>query len=293
MLNFLASRLTRLKLWVCLKLYARWPRSGIFNKVCMKSGHACVLYVDMLGFSALTEGHPDVFVTRVDGDFETTAMTPSSAQFNRFHRILEQYVVRRSLDGADRAMIFSDCAFLVFPNALLAATHSVELMRNFLVERVPVRMGLGHGTCHAVRFTSDTIDKFSLTRAMFSGTAIVRSSEAEKKGGKGCRIFVHPSLTDQVGFIEQSVPVLVLPLPSEFAQWELCYLHDHHSPAIPGRSAADLDLDLLSSVEIMRRQNQEPIDPKVATQYTDTFAALNRMRLKLSRPLMDLPEESI
>lgn len=143
----------------------------------------------MLGFSALTEAHPDNFMTEIDGSLETTSMTPSSSRFNRFHGILEQYVTRYRVDGADRAMLFSDCSFMVFPNALLAATHATDLMRKFILDRVPVRMGLGYGTCHTVRFTSDTFDKFSLTRAMFSGTAFVRSSEARKERWQGMQNF--------------------------------------------------------------------------------------------------------
>jgi len=249
----------------------------------MKSDYAFVLYVDMLGFSALTEAHPDAFVAEVNGTVETTSMTPSSTLFNRFHRILDQYVARHRVDGADRVIFFSDCAFLVFPNAVLAAVHGTELIRKFVLDRVPVRMGIGHGTCHAIRFTSDTIDKFSLTRAMFSGTAIVRSCEAEKKAGKGCRIFVHPSLADQIGSIEHSVAVLLLPSPSESAKWELCYLREHDSHENLQTNASDLDLELFRNVEIMLQENAKPIPPEVAVQYADTFAALNRMRRKMSR----------
>ena len=43
------------------------------------------------------------------------------------------------------------------------------------------RMGLARGTYHAVRFTLDTVGRFSLTKAMFSGAAVVRSPVAGRR----------------------------------------------------------------------------------------------------------------
>jgi hypothetical protein len=241
-----------------------------------------VLYLDMLGFSALTESHPNAFSVNKSGSVVTTSITPAAARFNRFHRVLEQYVAKHNFDGPDRAIIFSDCAFLVFPNSLLAAIDASDLMKKFLVDRIPVRMGLGRGTCQAVRFTSDTIDRFNLTRAMFSGTGVVRSSKAEKSG-KGCRIFAHPSLEGDLSLIERNIPVLPLSKPSQDAWWELCYLYDRDAGVTLNRIPAEMDLDLFNGVEEMRSENSAPADPAVCIQYRETIAALNRMRAKLSR----------
>lgn len=41
---------------------------------------------------------------------------------------------------------------------------------------------------------------------------------------------------------------------------------------------------------MVHQENQEPVAPEVADQYAETFAALNRMRVKISRPPMVLPK---
>src|SRR5689334_2521094 len=81
-------------------------------------------YLDMLGFGALVRKHPGSFNVEVsdDGTDVTTSTSKSSERFGRFHAVLD----RMAMDFADathpeRMMIFSDCAFAVYDNALQAA----------------------------------------------------------------------------------------------------------------------------------------------------------------------------
>ena len=130
------------------------------------------------------------------------------------------------------------------------------------------------------------VGTFSLTRAMFTGTAILYSSLAEKDGGKGCRIFVHKKSSKV--FLESQPPVRVLALPAlnGTADIELCYLQSDESSLQPGEALGDNDLDLWKAVRAMQRAN-EPMPSDVAIQYTDTLTALNRMRHALGRPAFE------
>src|SRR5258708_1372337 len=120
---------------------------------------AYVVFVDLLGFSALTEAFP-------------------------------HSTIREVLSEVDDEII-------PVRTGVQADLFATRLMGNFIRRFVPVRMGFAGGTCDAVRFSSDTVGQFHMNRAVFAGTAIVRASEVEKKGGKGCRIFVHSRVSDE------------------------------------------------------------------------------------------------
>src|SRR5712692_6223950 len=123
-------------------------------------------------------------------------------------------------------MLFSDCGFVVFDDWVQVKFFAPELMRGFIKAKVPVRMGLAYGSCNTVRFTSDTIDTFRLTRAIFYGTGVIRSTLAEKRGGKGCRIFVHPSAGNSLQEPNSFAMLLPIQAPTSDAGWELSYLHE-------------------------------------------------------------------
>jgi hypothetical protein len=156
-----------------------------------------VLFIDILGFSDLTEEFPNPVVWNFgpDDTVISAATSESSQTLGRFQYVLDslsRYVGDAS--GPTNLMLFSDCAFLVFENLLQAATCAAELMRRFLQQHVPVRMGLAHGTWNAERFSFDSVNKVMITRSVFSGTGVVRAHKAECNGGKGFRIFVHSSV---------------------------------------------------------------------------------------------------
>jgi hypothetical protein len=155
--------------------------------------------VDMLGFSALTKQFPGSMTLEVGDDYSSlaTGTSQSAERLGRFHAVLDHMAADQAdASHPERMMIFSDCAFAIYDKALQAAVSLANLMRTFVSVGIPVRMGIAKGTCHFQRFGIDTYQNFSVTRSMFYGSGIVYSNEAEKYGGKGCRIFLHPSLDD-------------------------------------------------------------------------------------------------
>jgi hypothetical protein len=82
-------------------------------------------------------------------------------------------------------------------------------------------MGIGKGTFYPSQFSTDLIGSTIVTRSLFVGTAVVRSHCAEQCGGKGPRIFVHPSIEAEV-----TSKVVALAKPYENAKCELDFLHE-------------------------------------------------------------------
>jgi len=66
------------------------------------------------------------------------------------------YQLEESLSGGVQAMLFSDCGFLVYENALRATLAAVSLMRAFIRRGVPVRMGIGKRTFYDMEYTTTT-----------------------------------------------------------------------------------------------------------------------------------------
>ena len=238
-----------------------------------------LVFLDMLGFAALTEQFPESQIHSGPDEhgFDHSSSSPSSNQFWRFNRILESSVFEHRLNGSVRAMLFSDCAFLEFGNSFRAGTVSVELMRKLITEKVPVRMGIGKGTFHPSQFSTDLIGATLITRSLFTGTAVVRAHHAEKCGGKGMRIFVHPSVESE--FTSKKV---ALATPYENAKWELDFLHEIR-PAQHKPSAEEDDLRLFDAVQEMLTMAPE----NAHRHYIDTLEAMNRMRRKNSRPQVE------
>ena len=238
-----------------------------------------------MGFAALTEKFPKHLIhSGFDQQgFQSTSSSETFNTFNRFHRILEQSVFSHSLNGAVRAMLFSDCAFLEFGASLLASAAATELMRSFICERVPVRMGIGRGTFYPIKFSTDITDSTIITCSRFVGTAVVRASAAERCGGKGFRIFVHPSAESELSVIQRRIKIISLGIPYKAANWELDFLHEA-TPAQQKPSAEDLDTQLFEAV--LEMQREAPIDEQF--HYTETIDAMNRMRKANSRPQFEM-----
>jgi hypothetical protein len=227
-------------------------------------GEFYALFVDMLGFSTLVEAHPHSVVHTLHPTGRGSTTTPSGEVFNRFHHHLDVLAEAPTDTGPNHVMIFSDSAFFMYQNAHLATDASQRLMCWLILAGIPARMGLGFGTCGLHRFTYDSVPSQSVARAMFSGTAVVTAHAAEKCGGKGCRVFVHPlfirnNQLDRAHLIE-------LARPFKAATAELNYLPDESS----------------KHEKIWRKlhelKHNAPAEPKIQRQYRDTFAALRRMR---------------
>ena len=140
-----------------------------------------LVFVDMLGFAALTEKHPH----RIEDDpptddgFEVSRSAPTQSQFNRFNDVLDYCIHQRLCDGGITAMLFSDCAFLNPENSLRAALIATDLMREFIKASVPVRMGIGKGTFDSFGYSTDAgADSMLVNKSRFIGALLHESSRA-------------------------------------------------------------------------------------------------------------------
>jgi len=241
-------------------------------------------YMDMLGFGALVRKHAGSFNIEPSGDGSGvgTSTSKSAERFGRFHAVLD-HAAMDHVDASrpERMMIFSDCAFGVYDNALQAAVSLSVMMRNFLKWSIPVRMCIAKGTCHYERFSIESFNNFNLTRSMFYGSGIVFAVQGEETSGSGCRIFLHNSLEahDRTE-IQKRFPILPLPAKADYAEYELNYLYEI-APS-EGDPAND-DLGIYAGLSILRSELRDPIKPGVAAHYDDSFDLFNRMRKQRGR----------
>jgi hypothetical protein len=156
----------------------------------------------------------------------------------------------------------------------MMAMMAPKLMRDFILNRVPVRMGIGKGTFYPFKFSTDITDSTVVTRSLFMGTAVVRANRAERCGGKGMRIFVHPSV--EAEFVSKN---MALVRPFEDSKAELDFLHEPR-PAQVTPSAEEDDRRLFDAVKEMKEAAPEGVQ----NHYLDALEAMNRMRRKNGRP---------
>lgn len=240
-------------------------------------------YMDMLGFGALVTEHPGSLDIHVGTSSVETYMSKSSQRFGGFHAVVDKLAMNY-LDASrpERMMIFSDCAFGVYDNALQAAVSLSGTMRSFLHWGIPVRMCIAKGTCHFERFSIESFQSFNLTRSMFYGSGIVSAVRGEEKAGNGCRIFLSTSLdgTD-IASIQGTLNTLPLATPNKHCTLELNYLHTIALPDEP--DPVTEDLKLWAGLVRLRNELKSPIDPHVLEHYTDSFTAFNAMREQFNR----------
>ncbi len=240
-----------------------------------------LVFVDMLGFANLTISNPNRVVH--DGPdeqgFTSSGTGPIQTRITRFQNAIDRCVSYHRLSGDLQAMLFSDCAFLEAGNAFRAALIAIELMRDCIRNGVPVRMGLGRGTFYSLLMATETSGGTVISRSRFVGTAVVFAHAAEQCGGKGMRIFVHPTLEPERHRIATRIKMLALPKPFTNSACELDYLHERR-PAQQEPTADAADRELFQAVMAM---NDPTEPPAVRRQYTETFKALNRMRVANDR----------
>lgn len=238
-----------------------------------------VTFVDLLGFGDLTlnpprqsfslDGlHPPDPISRIF-DFEEL--------FARHLDKLEAPAFRPS-----QLMLFSDCAFIVHDEVWRAAFWSTVLMRDCLTLHMPIRMGLAVGTWNPIRFSFDQRHNISITRALFYGTGVVGAHRAEK-GGKGCRIFLEESCSEELS--RESMfrnRILVTPEGAATSRTELSFLHADDAYIVG--DGDDRDAQLVGHVQGMLDSLDLSVPDVVRRQYTETIAAINRMRVQLGRP---------
>ena len=242
-----------------------------------------LVFVDILGFEAITreirvrvEDYP-----RDKHGFTGSGTTELQGRFVRFSNVLDRHVFNEGSTGGVQAMLFSDCAFLVYENSLRATLAASDLMRCFITRGVPVRMGLGKGTFYDMEYMTITTAAQSrvVSKSRFYGTAVVNAHAAESCGGKGMRIFLHQSLEEDLSPVRQRVRPLKLRRAFKGVRYELDYLYEEQ-PAGAEPSADEKDRQLFAKVALLKN----PAWPKrVLRQYTETHAAMNRMRKEHSR----------
>jgi hypothetical protein len=162
-----------------------------------------VLFVDMLGFAALTEHYPiDVAMLNAHNrpfswglDMILSAPSnPLTEAFHGFHFALRWAIDMANMRHPVTAITFSDSAFVAFTHLIDAASLAVDLARSMLAQKIPVRMGVAFGSFAALRFRSDVTAESGDHAAEFLGTAVVRAYQTERCRIKGLRIFLHPSI---------------------------------------------------------------------------------------------------
>jgi hypothetical protein len=237
-----------------------------------------LIFVDMLGFAAQTERCPTQTVSG-PGWSETSE---TSNKFGTFQRVLDKCIFDQGLNGSLQAMLFSDCAFLNLGNSLRVSKVAIDLMRQFILAKVAVRMGIGQGTFYLRQCSNEFSDTTAIARALFFGTAVVRAHHAER-GGKGLRIFVHPS----VELDESCVKVLPLASSSTYANRELNFLYE---PMPVNRHPPVSYYDCKLFDEVYNMKDLAPVEEHI--QYTETTDAINRMRKQYGREALGLKASS-
>jgi hypothetical protein len=248
------------------------------------------LFIDLLGFEALVERYPDA-VDEVLNDVNGWGWTQLGANGSAKHysqffaRTLEHHLRSERREGALRALIFSDCAFLMLGGAVRSAQFASRLMRDCILGHTPVRMAIASGSFNHVVTAIEESDGSTISRALFTGTSITRAARMEGiEAYKGMRIFIHPSTPRyDVEAIRAERPVIPLS-ESGGDGWEVDYLYD--STAEEGAGAESKDAALFRAVAEMREPS---MTPRVLRHYSETVDALNKMRVARRRHIIDVP----
>lgn len=171
----------------------------------MTNNNKVILFIDILGFAALTEAYP------IDLDLLKTCARPLSPShnidkilalsrnqlartFTSFHASLGATLNLANMCHPLTAITFSDSAFIATTYAYEAVNIAIDLLHALLPQKIPVRMGIAYGSFAALRFKSEIMSDGGDHAAQFLGTAIVRAHAAETCGIKGLRILLHPSV---------------------------------------------------------------------------------------------------
>jgi hypothetical protein len=241
-----------------------------------------LLFVDMLGFSALVEAEGDE-LDEISPIFTNAELySPSSAEsllgyrFINFHQCLNQARVRLQELGAGTGIVFSDSAFFRIDALMDAIQFARTLMFELVTNEIPVRMGLARGSYRMLRFLTDSSAHVSFHMSQFLGTGVVRAYQTERSGVAGLRILLHPDLEPLLDRTEARVIDLVsdrrLSLP---VTAEVNYLDPNESSSGPDYDDC-IQFDCLRNLVALA-------DEAFHYHYIETFQAWNRMRVQLGR----------
>jgi hypothetical protein len=252
-----------------------------------------LLFVDILGFAEITKYYRyRVQDSRDEGTHRSYSRTTEiQRQINCFNRILDTNISELAVCGGTQAMLFSDCAYLVFSKevrndhpSMRTGRVATDLMREFIKNHVPVRMGIGKGTFYDMEYLTTTNGKLITSKSRFIGTAVVHAYEAERCeslqpeqcGGKGLRIFIHESAEEDLSDMGRH---LRTPQGYKHVKWELDYLYDPR----PIREADEVEKHDRELYDNIMSMNAPQLSDGARFQYCETIAALNRMRVRNNR----------
>jgi hypothetical protein len=162
-----------------------------------------VVFVDLLGFAALTEKWSVDAKGLLEGsrslsfsvaDEVLRSGNELTRAFSSFHSSVELAVTFARMQRPLTAITFSDSVFIATAHPSEATSLAVELVRSAISQDLPVRVGIALGSFAAIRFRSDITPDGGDHAALFLGTAVVRAYQAERCGIKGIRILLHPSV---------------------------------------------------------------------------------------------------
>lgn len=242
-----------------------------------------ILFVDMLGFSALVEKEGDELneLSPIFTGVELYSPSPAESllgyRFINFHRCLNQARVRLQEMGAGTAIVFSDSAFFRIDSIEGAVHLARTLMFELVTSEVPTRMGLARGSFRMLRVLTDFSAQVSFHMSQFLGTGVVRAVETEHCGVPGLRILLHPDvepLLDKNAL--RIIPVKAGEKMRLNVLSEVNYL-DEKEDAHLGKDFDDcIQFDCLRS---MAGLTDEPFQ----YHYIETFNAWSVMRVQLGR----------
>ena len=248
-----------------------------------------VLFVDMLGFAALVEAEGDDLgeLSPIFKDIDRHGTFAPAAnllqyRFVNFHRCVEKARLKVQDARTRTVIVFSDSAFF----QVSALDHALELartlMRDLVENGIPARMGIASGSFMFLRSMTDSSSQVSFHMSQFVGSGIVRAyAAAERSKIPGLRIFLHPSLGEQ---LDESIHTLEVASPADAdvpIARELNYLDPKSHKRYPGPHYADaIVFDNLGHM-------WGEADEKFHHHYQATFDALNRMRAQFGRDAYD------
>ena len=162
-------------------------------------------YIDLLGLRELLKGRPEL--ARPDG----WDLSDPLGMFNAFHSTLDAYAFNSLDSHCERFFSWSDCCVIDFGSltdpknpehqsgalyrAVLDAAH---LMQAFIMQRIPVRIGIGLGSLKTivVRQQFQERPKRLIVSSRFFGTAVMNAYMAERYSPRGLRVFLHSDFGD-------------------------------------------------------------------------------------------------
>jgi hypothetical protein len=159
----------------------------------------CV-FADLLGFSAITRGLPSdsTFVWNETPGHERYPSTPAEnlavaaqSALHQFWQWQSAMPLRKPVKPEFQAL-FSDCGFVLYKNIEPAIAYAVNLMRIMVGHFIPIRCGIAEGS-FLIWSRDATNEPWLMHNAIFLGSAITRSAEAERSPQKGLGIFIDDS----------------------------------------------------------------------------------------------------